>query len=218
MRYLCSGIGSKQLMALTGLAWCGFVIMHMAGNLLILVGPDAYNKYSHALISNPAIYVAEAGLVLTLLIHIVKGIRVTLANRAARKTKYAMAPSGAKAPRPNSKYMIFHGSLILAFIIWHLITFKYGPHYETTIDGVVMRDLHRLVIEVFNQPMYVAAYCVCLVIVGLHLSHGFYSAFASLGAFHPKYSPMISKFGYVYAVMVAVGFLVQPIYVFMGSR
>ena len=218
MKYLCSGIGSKQLMALTGLAWCGFVLTHMAGNLLILVGPDAYNKYSHALISNPAIYLAEGLLILTLLVHIVKGIRVTITNRGARNSKYAMAPSGAKAPRPNSKYMIFHGSFILAFIIWHLITFKYGTHYETTIDGVVMRDLHRLVIEVFNQPLYVAGYCVSMVIVGLHLSHGFYSAFASLGAFHPKYSPLLSKAGYVYSVVVALGFLAQPIYVFMGSR
>lgn len=214
MKYLMSSIGRKQLMALTGLAWSLFVLTHMAANLLILFDAEAYNKYSHALISNPFIYVAEAGLVLMLLIHVVNGVMVTIGNRSARPLKYAMTPSGDKAPRFQSKWMAYHGTLLLVFLIWHLVTFKYGTVYTVTYDGVEMRDLHRLVLEVFQSPFYVGFYVACMVAVGFHLSHGFYSSFATLGLYHPRYSPMIDKFGYLYAVIVAAGFMSQPIYVF----
>lgn len=214
MKYLMSSIGRKQLMALTGLAWSLFVLTHMAANLLILFDAEAYNKYSHALISNPFIYVAEAGLVLMLLIHVVNGVMVTIGNRSARPLKYAMTPSGDKAPRFQSKWMAYHGTLLLVFLVWHLVTFKFGTPYTVTYDGVEMRDLHRLVLEVFQSPFYVGLYLACMVAVGFHLSHGFYSSFATLGLYHPRYSPMIDKFGYLYAVIVAAGFMSQPIYVF----
>ncbi len=215
MRYFSSAIGRKQIMGITGLAWSLFVLSHMVGNMLIFVGPEAYNKYSHALISNPLIYIAEAGLVLTLVLHIINGIALTIENRRARPTKYAIPTNGEKAARFQSKFMAFHGILLLVFIITHLITFKYGSYYSyTTADGQEIRDIHRLVVEVFNQPGAVAWYVLALIGVGLHLSHGFYSSFASLGFYHPRFSPALSKFGYVYAFVVAAGFLSQPIYVF----
>lgn len=218
MSYLTSSIGRKQIMGFTGLAWSAFVLSHMLGNMLILVGPDAYNKYSHALISNPFIYLAEGGLVLTLLTHVLTGLKLTFENRSARPEKYSMPTSGEKAARFQSKFMAFHGTLILVFIVLHLITFKYGAHYTTTVDGVEMRDLHRLVLEVFREPGYVIWYLICLVGVGLHLSHGFYSSFASLGFYHPRYSPMLAKFGYVYAVVIAAGFISQPLYVLWCAK
>lgn len=201
-------------MGVTGLAWSLFVLSHMIGNMLIFVGPDAYNKYSHALITNPAIYLAEAGLLLTLAFHVYDGIMLTMKNKWARPQKYAMPTNGKKAARFQSKWMIFHGSMILIFVILHLITFKYGTHYSTTVDGVEMRDLHKLVIEVFQSPGYVAWYVVCMILLGLHLSHGFYSAFASIGFYHPRYSPVLSKVGYLYAVIIALGFISQPVYVY----
>lgn len=209
-----SSIGRKQVMAVTGLMWSAFVLTHMAANLLILFDAEAYNKYSHALITNPLIYIAEAGLVLTLLLHVANGIKLTLENRSARPQKYAMVAAGEKAPRFQSKWMAFHGSLLLIFIVWHLVTFKFGTVYSVTYDGVEMRDLHRLVLEVFQEPFYVAFYLVCMVAVGLHLSHGFYSAFATLGLSHPRYASLVNKFGYLYAIIVAAGFASQPIYVF----
>jgi succinate dehydrogenase / fumarate reductase cytochrome b subunit len=211
--YISSAIGRKQLMGITGLVWSGFVLMHMLGNLLILAGPDTYNKYSHAIVTNPLLFLAEGLLLVTLLLHIYEGIRVTIKNKLARPIKYAMTPGGAKAARFQSKWMIFHGSILLVFIILHLITFKYGPDYTVTVGGTEMRDLFRLVVEVFHSPGYVAWYVVAMFIVGLHLSHGFYSSFASLGIYHPKLSPMLSKFGYLYAAGIAAGFIVPPIYV-----
>jgi succinate dehydrogenase / fumarate reductase cytochrome b subunit len=207
-------------MGVTGLVWSLFVLTHMMGNLLLFVGADAYNKYSHAIISNPMVYLAEAGLVLTLLMHVVSGVKLTLENRSARPQKYAMPTNGDKAARFQSKWMAFHGLLLLAFIITHIITFKYGPGlaegYVTTVGGVQMRDIHRLVVEVFHNPGALAWYALALVAVGLHLSHGFYSAFASLGIYHPKFTPCLSKFGYLYAVIVALGFLAPPVYVFLA--
>lgn len=209
-------------MGLTGLIWSGFVLSHMLGNLLIFAGSDAYNKYSYALTSNPLLYLAEAGLVVTLLAHVFYGLKLKFENVEARQTRYAMPTNGEKAARFQSKWMAFHGSLILVFIIYHLITFKYGPGveagYVTTVDGVQMRDLHRLIVDVFQSPAYVFGYVLCMIGVGFHLSHGFYSAFASLGFYHPKYSDWLSKLGYVYAVVVAAGFISQPLYVYLFAE
>lgn len=218
MGYFSTAIGRKQIMAVTGLAWSLFVLSHMIGNLLIFAGPDAYNKYSHALISNPLVYVAESGLILTLALHVIYGVKVTLRNKSARKGKYALPTNGDKAARFQSKFMIFHGSLLLVFIVLHLVTFKFGTHYSTVVDGVEMRDLYRLVVEVFHSPAYVAWYLISMVGVGLHLSHGFYSSFATLGLFHPRLSPALSRFGYFYAAVVALGFISQPVYVFFVAR
>lgn len=215
MKYLMSSIGRKQLMAVTGLIWSGFVLSHMAANLLILFNAEAYNKYSHALTSNPFVYLAEAALAITLLGHIANGIWLTIENKMARPQKYAMTPSGDKAPRFQSKWMVYHGTLLAVFLVYHLVTFKFGTYYSITYPvGGEMRDLHRLVLEVFQSPLYVGFYALCMVAVGLHLSHGFYSAFASLGLYHPRYSPMINKFGFFYGVIIALGFVSQPLYVF----
>jgi succinate dehydrogenase / fumarate reductase cytochrome b subunit len=212
--YIHSSIGRKQLMAITGLVWSGFVLTHMAGNLFIFVSPDAYNAYGHALVSNPLLPIAEILLVVTLGLHIYDGLLLTFKNKTARPQKYAMPTNGSKSARFQSKWMAYHGSLILVFIILHLITFKYGAHYTTVVHGVEMRDLNRLIIEVFHQPGYVIWYVIALIFVGLHLSHGFYSSFASLGFYHPRYSPWLSKFGYFYAAVVALGFIAQPVYVY----
>ncbi len=201
-------------MGITGLVWSLFVLTHMAANMLILISAEKYNLYSHVLTSNPLLIVAELGLVLMLAMHVIDGVWLTIENKAARQQKYALPTNGEKSARFQSKYMIFHGSLLLVFIILHIMTFKYGTVYMTTIDGVEMRDLHRLVLEVFQSPYYVAWYVVSMIVVGLHLSHGFYSAFASLGIFHPRLAPYLSKFGYFYAFIIAAGFLSQPIYVY----
>ena len=214
MGYFSSSVGRKQVMGATGLMWSLFVLTHMAANMLILFSAEKYNQYSHALTSNPLLIVAELGLLATLSFHVVDGVWLTLQNRGARPKKYAMPTNGAKKARFQSKFMIFHGSLLLVFIILHLITFKYGPVYMTTINGVEMRDLHRLVLEVFRQPGYVVWYSLSLIVVGLHLSHGFYSAWATLGIYHPRVAPFMSKFGYFYAFMISAGFLSQPIYVY----
>lgn len=210
--YFCSTIGRKQVMAVAGLALCGFVLMHAAGNMLIFVSPDAYNKYGHAIVSNPLIYLAEAGLAFMFLAHIISGVAVTVRNFSARPKGYAVCSQGEKATPKASKTMWVQGLVILGFVILHLITFKYGPHYKTQVDGVEVRDLFRLVYEVFQSPIYVLWYVVALLLLCFHLSHGLYSALQTLGLNHPKFMTKAKAASVAYGVFVSFAFISQPIF------
>jgi succinate dehydrogenase / fumarate reductase cytochrome b subunit len=213
--FFLTSIGKKYIMGFSGLIWAGFVLTHMAANMLILFSPDAYNSYGHALVTSGILIPAEIVLVLALLTHVVMAVWLTAENRAARgNQRYAVMGKGEKSGSLASRTMAVQGSLILAFIILHIITFKYGTYYETTVNGVVMRDLHRLVIEVFQQPGYVAWYVVCLILLGFHLRHGVSSIFQSFGWKNDQHAPLIQKVGLGYGVVVALGFLSQPIYVY----
>lgn len=217
--FLKSTVGRKYIMGITGLVWMGFIFGHMAGNMLILVSSDLYNLYGHAIVTNKILlYGTEGILSLAILAHIASAMSLTLQNKAARKSRYAITPNGEKGASWASQYMAVQGSAILAFVILHLITFKYGKIYETTVDGVVMRDLHKLVVEVFHNPIYVAWYLVCLLLLMFHISHGAQSVFQSFGFLEKKMQCGIKKGAWIYAVVVAGGFLSQPIYVFLFHK
>lgn len=214
--FLTSSIGKKYFMAITATVWSLFVMVHMLANILIFISAEAYNKYSHVLTSNPVIYVAELFLVVVLLVHAFTGFTLYLRNRSTKPKFYAVTPIREKSASISSRTMIYTGTIIIAFIIWHLITFKWGPMYYVTYDGVQMRDMFKLVEEKFKDPVYVASYCLIMVLVGLHLYHGVQSIFQSLGISHPRYNKFFKYFGYTYAVVVAAGFFSQPIYVFLS--
>lgn len=218
--YVNSSVGKKQLMAITGLLLSLFTLTHMAGNLLLLCGPETYNKYAHALTSNPAIYVAEAGLVFLFLVHLVCAIAVTNENRQARPQRYFVQPAGDKGGvSAAAKTMILTGLVLLVFTILHLITFKYGPSgppdYEVTYDGVTMRDLYKLVAESFQNPGYVIWYLFSMAVLGLHLSHGISSTFQSLGINHPGFNKCLRCAGPALAWIIAIGFSVAPIVLYL---
>ncbi|MEN9810990.1 MAG: hypothetical protein RLZZ488_2557 [Pseudomonadota bacterium] len=222
LKYLNSSIGRKYVMALSGLVWVGFVLAHMIGNLLIFAGKEAYNVYSHKLINNPLIYLAEAALVIFIGAHAYTGISLRLRNNRAKPTLYAVTPTSAKGASLASKTMIWSGSITLVFLILHLISFKYGANYtymkdgvEVFVDGIKVRDIHQLVVESFEKPGYVIWYSFCLVLVGLHLYHGVASSFQTLGLNHPKFNNAVKAFGWIYAIVVALGFLAVPLYVFI---
>ena len=216
LEFFKSTVGRKYLMGITGLVWLGFVMGHMTGNMLIFLGPEAFNSYGHAIVSNKILlYGTETALLVALIAHVFLAVVLTKQNRAARGTRYAAASSGEKKTTWASRYMAVQGSLILAFIIFHLTTFKYGTYYETTVNGVQMRDLHRLTLEVFQMPGYVAWYAVCLVLLMFHLSHGAASVFQSFGFLERKMQKGIKTLAWAYALVVAGGFISQPLYVFL---
>jgi succinate dehydrogenase / fumarate reductase, cytochrome b subunit len=218
MGFACSSIGKKMIMGVCGAVWAGFVFVHMAGNMLILVSAELYNRYGHAIVSNkPLLYTTEVILVGALLVHAVVGISLAIENRRAKPQKYAVSATGEKRSTLASRTMAFHGSVLLFFIIYHLITFKYGTEYMVTYNGVEMRDLHRLVLEVFQRPEYVVGYVICLLLLGWHLSHGVSSIFQTLGLNHPKYTKKIKWLACIYALVVAAGFISQPLYVVATS-
>jgi succinate dehydrogenase / fumarate reductase cytochrome b subunit len=215
-----SSIGSKILIALTGLGLAVFLIGHLAGNLLFLAGPEAFNAYSHALISNPLIYAVELGLLAVFFLHLAKTVAGVLGNRSARPTPYAVR-RWARTKNPSSRKslasstMIVTGTITALFVVTHLASFKFGAYYEAP-DGV--RDLYRLQLEVFSSPAYVGFYLLAMGIIGFHLWHGLSSAAQSLGIDHPQWTPRILAAGRVLAVAIAGGFFIIPIYTFLLSR
>ena len=157
-----SSIGSKFLIAFTGLSLLVFLIAHLAGNLLFIAGPDAFNEYSHKLISNPLVYLAEIGLLAVFVLHFYKTVAMVGGSYAARphgyaKRKWAKTKSERSRKSVSSSTMILTGTITLLFVITHLMTFKFGAYYETA-DGI--RDLYRLQLAVFSSPAYVAFYVV----------------------------------------------------------
>ena len=188
-----SSVGKKQIMAVTGLIWTGFLIFHLLENVGLLINPQKYNEYAHFLISlGPVLWVAEAVLLITLLVHMWLAVRLTFENKRARPQKYAVR---AKKGESNlaAETMIVTGVFIAFFVVWHLISFKYGTDYRVVYEGKEIRDLHRTVMECFASLWFSLAYIVVMGMVGLHLSHGFQSAFQSLGLDHPGLTPMIRK-------------------------
>lgn len=214
LQALGSSIGTKILIALTGLTLVGFLIFHLAGNLLVFFGPASYNEHAHALIANPLIVPAELGLVAIFLLHIYKAVANFGRNLVARPQGYQMKrwARGASRKSWSSVTMIASGTITLAFVIWHLATFKYGPYYASTTAG--QRDLYRLMIEVFERPGYVVFYLVCLAIVGMHLRHGISSAFQSLGLIPEAWTRRFLITGVVLAVLITAGYLVIPIWIY----
>ena len=212
---MSSTIGTKFIIAFTGLALFGFLVTHLAGNLLILAGPDAFNAYSHKLISNPLIYIAEAGLGLLFVVHIWKTVGNYIRNRGARPVAYEVKkPAGHTSRKTlSSTWMIFSGTMILIFLVLHIKTLKFGAHYATAEPGV--RDLYRLAVEVFSKPGYVIWYVFAMILVGMHLRHGISSALQSLGAIPEGMKRKVLVGGAVVAVLIAGGFALIPVWVYL---
>jgi succinate dehydrogenase / fumarate reductase cytochrome b subunit len=216
-----SSIGSKFLIALTGLFLVIFLVAHLAGNLLFIAGPDAFNEYSHKLISNPLVYVAELGLLAIFALHIIKTVGLVAGSYAARpqayaKRTWARTKNDRSRKSAASSTMIVTGTITLLFVVTHLATFKFGPYYETA-DGI--RDLYRLQLAVFSSPGYVAFYLAAVGVIVFHLWHGVSSAMQSFGVNSPRWTPRLQLLGRGLAVLLGLGFAILPVYTFvLGVR
>jgi succinate dehydrogenase / fumarate reductase cytochrome b subunit len=205
------------MMAITGLAWCGFVTGHMLGNLLYLVSPAAFNAYGHGITSNKPIYYAiETGLLLTLLGHIFFALLVVLDNRRARPIGYAVGQQGSSktAATLASRTMKYSGALILVFVVLHLITFRFGTYYAFDLEGKEIRDLHMLMTEVFSRGGYVLWYVAALIFLAFHLTHALWSSLQTLNLIPPGREAVLRKVSFGYGWFVALGFIANPIYIF----
>ncbi|MDO9180807.1 MAG: succinate dehydrogenase cytochrome b subunit [Bacteriovorax sp.] len=208
-----SSIGQKQVMAVTGLLLCGFLVTHMLGNFTLLIGSDAFNKYSHALTSNPLIYLAEVGLALLFISHIVMAFRVIIANKKARPTPYHTYTKSGRGGTFASATMAYSGVIALVFLVFHILGLKFGTHYSTIVGGVEMRDIYKTTVEYFQgSTLHLAGYLIAVIALGIHTSHGFWSAFQSLGFNHPKYNPKIELLSTLFGFYVAIGFSIFPIF------
>ena len=218
--FLSSTIGSKLLVGVTGLSLFGFLILHLTGNLLVYLGPETFNHYSEQLVRNPLLIPAELSLLALFLLHAYKAVRLVVRSRGARPHKYALKGRAEHTSRKNaaSSSMIASGLFLLFFVPLHLKTFKYGPHYDSPADPGV-RDLYRLVTEIYSHPGYVVFYVVAMAVVGFHLWHGVSSAFQTMGADAPRWTPTIRLAGWLGAIVIAGGFMTIPLWaLFFGSQ
>ena len=215
-RVFSSSVGTKLLIGLTGLALFVYLILHLAGNALIFAGPETFNEYSHALISNPLILPIEIGLLAIFLLHVYKAVTNYFANQAARPAGYAMKTFAGHTSRKSvaSSTMIWSGLVIFLFILVHVKQFKYGPWYQTAGENPI-RDLARIEFELFSQPLWVAFYVACTLLVGLHLRHGISSGFQSLGVDHPVYTRRLRMWGVAFAVIIGGGLAFIPVWVYL---
>jgi succinate dehydrogenase / fumarate reductase cytochrome b subunit len=209
-----SSVGTKLLIAITGLALFLYLILHLAGNLMVFLGHETFNAYSHRLISNPLVIPAEVGLLAIFLVHIYKAGRMWIGNQRARPDGYEMKRLAGHTSRKSvaSTTMIWTGLVTLLFVLVHLAQFKFGTWYQTAEAGV--RDLYRLEVEVFQNPATVALYVVGMVLIGLHLRHGIASAFQSLGIDHPRLTSRLLAAGAIAAIVIAGGFAAIPLWVY----
>jgi succinate dehydrogenase / fumarate reductase cytochrome b subunit len=203
-RTLGTSVGKKQLMAVTGLLFLLFLVTHLLGNLSIYGGSAAFVGYAehlHAL--GKLLAAAEVLMLAALIIHLMTALVLFFQNRAARPVGYQVDKS-AGGRTLSSQTMPYTGLLILGFLAVHLATFSHHIVDQST------RNIFQIAVAVFSHPVLLVIYLFGMIVVGLHVRHGLWSAFQTVGANHPKYMPFIQKFSIVFAVIVAVGFASLP--------
>lgn len=220
LKALKSQVGRKILTGITGIGLIIFIIGHLAGNLSLFGDASAFNEYTYALESmGVLLYIVEAGLAFFFLLHAYIGISIWWNRRKARPEGYNkyQTKGGPSHQSWASKSMIFTGLVLLVFLVIHIDTFKFGETATIMNDGTQMRDLKALVIDTFQNPIYAFGYTFVMILLGFHLKHGFWSAFTSLTMKHKKYSTVIYTIGIIFAILMAVGFLFIPLYIYFGG-
>lgn len=204
-------------MALSAIFLLIFLVMHLSVNLLSVFGADAYNNASQFMGYNPLIqFVMQPVLIFAVVFHFVMGFVLEIKNQKARPVKYE-----SNNPSRNSTWMsrnmIISGAVILAFIFLHMYDFWFHEMNYKYVDGLPIEesrfwgDLHAK----FADAWRVILYIISFILLGLHLGHGFQSSFQSIGARHPKYTPVIMALGKWYSILIPAGFIFIAIYHFV---
>ena len=207
---LASSIGRKAVMAVTGLGLVGFLVEHLYGNLKLIpffgetTGGGSFTEYREHLHDwGWLLKVAEVGLFALFLCHIFLALRLTLDNMAARKQRYVVrSDRGAKTF--GSASMFYTGALILGFLIFHLLDFRFNAEYQEAPEATVAAEL--------SEPGHAVVYILVALAIGAHLSHGFRSAFHTLGVNHPRWNPLLKYAGWGLSALLTVGFAAIPTY------
>lgn len=208
-RALGATIGKKLVMGLSGLMLIGFCIVHLSGNFLLYAGFDKYNVYAHTLHSTFLLYYAEIALLLLFLGHVFYAFQITLSNRRSRDSHYAVKKS--KQGRSNvtpSAVMFISGAIVLGFVLLHVAEFR----FELRLPGPAGEEPADRTLRILQDPISASVYFIGSLLLGYHLWHGVQSAFQTLGANHPKYTPWIKKLGVLLAITMAFGFASFPVW------
>src|SRR5690348_1838090 len=213
-----STIGKKYVMAISGLIWFGYLIVHLWGNLKIYAGPPYLNDYGGFLrtVGEPffgfsqLLWLARIVLIPAFVIHIWSAIQLTARDNASRPVKYSNRKN--RESTIASRTMIYGGLFILLFVIYHLLDFTFGtvnPSYE---EG----NIYHNVIASFHQPIVVLFYVLAMIAVGLHLWHGVWSLFQTLGWNTNRTNRLLRNFAIFAAVVLTIGNISIPLAVLAG--
>ena len=209
--FYSSTTGKKAAMAVSGCILFLFVVGHLIGNLQIYEGPEKLNRYAVFLRSMPAVlWGVRTVLLAMVLLHIWSSIQLAARNIGARPVGYRMKK--ATGSSYASRTMYWSGPIILAFVIYHLLDFTFGkvnPHYQPG-------NVYGNVVASFQVIPVAAFYIIAMLLLCLHLYHGLWSMFQSLGIAHPRYTPMLRKGAAMVATLIAAGNISIPVAVLAG--
>lgn len=201
-------------MALSGLFLIIFLITHLVINSLTLASSkDLFNEAAHFMATNPIIYAMQYVLALGFIIHIGMGIKLTIQNKRARSQEYVYNKM-SKNTNLSSRSMIVSGGLVIVFLALHLRDYFYQMKFVGLPEGTTDYDL---VVNLFTNPYYTAVYVIAFIVLGIHLNHGFKSAFQSMGVNHKKYNPLIKIVSTAYSIVIALGFSTIAIFHFINQ-
>jgi succinate dehydrogenase / fumarate reductase cytochrome b subunit len=203
---LKTSIGKKLVLGVTGVLLILFLFFHVAGNLSLFADADgaAFNLYVEKLTSlGPLKTLGELGLLALFGVHIAMALRVTAENREARSSRYEVR-NDRGAMTLGSMSMIVTGLITLAFLVLHLIDFRF--------DGAFEEDPALLVKQTLASPVHALLYLGAVVVVSIHVSHGFQSCLQSLGLSTAKLRTPLTRIGIAFAVLVGLAFAAFPIY------
>ncbi len=210
-----AAIGKKAVVAATGLVLFGFVIQHTIGNLQVFLGAEVFNAYAHDLKASlgKLIYVARAGLFAILIVHIVATMQLVKQSTAARSQGYRVQKSAATTY--GAQTMKYTGPMLAAFIIFHIAHFTY-PGVSMGAYVHSSEDIYSSFVNGFRIPWVTGVYLIGQVLLGLHIHHGAWSLFQSLGLSHPRYNQMRERIPQALALFVAGGNMIMPLGVITG--
>lgn len=216
IRIFSSSLGLKYLMAITGLLLFGFVFVHLIGNMLVFGEVGSLNSYAQKLQNIPlgGIWLFRFGLFVIFILHIAIGVKLTLDNMAARPVRYAVNET-MKASL-FSRSMIYSGAFILCFVVYHLCHYTFKIGVISTLDSEGRPDVFRMVVDGFSSNIHPWIYTVSLLVFFFHIIHGLSSLFQSLGMTNEKYRPMIEAISHVVGLLVTLGMIAIPIFIWFG--
>jgi len=213
---LTSSIGKKIIMAITGLLLILFLVVHLLNNLLLFVGPEIFNSNVEMLEGiKPIIRVVEVVLLLIFVFHIYNALKLWYENKKANPNKYAVDASSENSTI-YSRWTVITGVIILIFLITHLATFWRSFNFGVHPVGDP-HPFYSIIQDSFANPFIALFYFIVMIILGLHLNHGFQSAFQTMGWRNKKYTPIIENIGSAIAIIFAIGFASIPIFFYLAS-
>ncbi|HYF00949.1 MAG TPA: succinate dehydrogenase cytochrome b subunit [Planctomycetota bacterium] len=213
-RFLRSTLGMKVLMAVTGVVLFGFLIGHVAGNLLVFAGPAKMDEYARFLKANLGLlWGVRLTLLASVVVHIAAAIRLTKLKADARPVGYA-----SKRPHGSSfasRTMMWSGPVIALFVVYHLLHFTTG-HAHHSYPAFAAEKVYDNVVTAFSRPLVSAVYLAAMLAVGLHLAHGVWSMLQTVGLNRPHLEPALRGAAVVLAVLIIGGFIAIPLGVLTG--